>query len=847
MQLKNELIDLPSLHKIIDHFPLKMSPDSYVADAIILMNQAQSHSYQPLNSSTLIPSSTLSQKVTSYVLVVEETQLLGIFTISDVLRLTALGKDLSKVKIAEVMTQPVITLKQSNFQDILTVLLLFKKYQIHHLPIVDDQEKLLGIVTESGLLQELDLVKMLGVIEDEICLRKQTESMLRGLTDDLEKRVAERTVELIVTNQNLQQEITERKQAEASRTESEERLNLALEAGKMGIWDWNITTNKYLWCINMGTLHGLPNNSLSPNIESFLDLVHPEDRKSFIKSVTDSIQQGSGFCAEYRAVWPDGSLHWLKCKGKVFYNETGQPQRMVGATIDISESKKTAQQIYEQAALLDIATDAIFVRDFQMDILFWNQGAERIYGWQIHEALGKNLKDIFHVTTSYEEEVIALKAVIKHGSWLGELSKVTKSGQEIIVESRWTLMFDTEGSPKSILIVDTDITEKKLLEEQFLRTQRLESIGTLAGGIAHDINNILTPILGAAQILKGKFGKNQELHQQMLTIIENNAKRGAILVTQVLSFARGFKGKNTIVQVRHLIGEIIQVARQTFPKSIEFITQIPEDLWAVSGDATQLHQVIMNLVVNAHDAMPNGGILSISAQNRYIDEAYCRMHLEAKVGNYIVISVQDTGIGMSPNILERIFEPFFTTKEIGTGTGLGLSTVRGIIKSHDGFMTVSSQVGQGSKFKMFLPALEAPQIEVLDELEMPLGEGELILVVDDEAQIRDVTTVILENHNYQTMTASNGIEAIALYVQHKSQISAVLMDMMMPEMDGMTAIRTLQKIDPNVQVIASSGLSTTDVLPQVDEMEVKAVLLKPYTASELLQNLNNIFKTDSRL
>ncbi|MBD2566520.1 PAS domain S-box protein [Anabaena lutea] len=842
MQFKNQLIDLPSLHKLIDHYPLKISPNSYVVDAIILMNQEQSDSCELANYPTSFPSSKLSKKVTSYVLVVEGTQLLGIFTIRDVLRLTALGMDLSRVKISEVMTQQLITLKQSDFRDILTVLLLLKQYQIHHLPIVDDEEKLVGIVTESGLLQELDLVKILGVIEDELCGSKQTESVWRGLTDELEQRVAERTVELVAANQSLQQEINERKQAEAALRESEERLTLALEAAKMGIWDWDITRSNYLWSPNMGPLYGLPSNTLCPNIENFLNLIHPEDRESFIQAVTCSIEQGSEFGIEYRAVWPDGSLHWLNSSGKVCYDETGQPTRMIGTTRDISERKQTAQQIYEQAALLDIATDAIFVRDFQMDILFWNQGAERIYGWQIHEALGKNLKDLFCSTSSYQQEAAALKAVIKYGSWLGELCKVTKFGQEIIVESRWTLMFDGEGHPKSILIVDTDITDKKQLQEQFFRTQRLESIGTLAGGIAHDINNILTPILGAAQILKGKFSKNPELHQQMLTIIENNAKRGATLVKQVLSFARGFKGERTIVQLRHLIGEIIQIARHTFPKSIEFVTQISEDLSAVSGDVTQLHQVIMNLVVNARDAMPEGGILNISAQNMYIDEAYTRMHLESKVGNYIVITIMDTGIGMSPSILERIFEPFFTTKEVSAGTGLGLSTVRGIIKSHDGFITVSSQVGQGSKFKIFLPAVEAPQNQALDQLEMPLGQGELILVVDDEAQIRDVATIILENHNYQTMTASNGIEAIALYAQHKQEISAVLMDMMMPEMDGITAIRTLQKIDPKVQVIASSGLSTTDVLPQADEMEVQAVLLKPYTANQLLQNLNDIFR-----
>ncbi|BAZ33710.1 hypothetical protein NIES4074_62240 (plasmid) [Cylindrospermum sp. NIES-4074] len=388
--------------------------------------------------------------------------------------------------------------------------------------------------------------------------------------------------------------------------------------------------------------------------------------------------------------------------------------------------------------------------------------------------------------------------------------------------------------------LDINITKEKQLEEHFLRAQRLESLGTLASGIAHDINNILTPILAAAQLLKGRFAKDEERYSQLLAIIENNAKRGAALVKQVLSFARGIKGERVIVKVKHLIVDIIQIAKQTFPISIEFTIQIQEDLRAVAGDPTQLHQVLMNLVVNARDAMPEGGNLKITADNIFIDEDYTRMHLESKVGHYIVITVIDTGMGMTPKILNRIFEPFFTTKEVGAGLGLGLSVALGIIKSHEGFITVSSQVGKGSIFKIFLPAVEVPQAPNVDILDVAPGQGELILVVDDEQQIRDVVTIILETHNYQTLTASNGIEAIAVYAQHKKRIKAVLMNIMMPEMDGITAIRTLQKMNPQVQIIACSGLNAIELLPESGEIEVQAVLLKPYTASDLLRHLNQI-------
>ncbi|MFB2768287.1 response regulator [Pelatocladus sp. BLCC-F211] len=505
---------------------------------------------------------------------------------------------------------------------------------------------------------------------------------------------------------------------------------------------------------------------------------------------------------------------------------------------EISERKQAEQKIREQAALLDIATDAILLRDWDNTIRFWNQGAEHLYGWKTQEAIGKNANQLLYKPETVSQLENVRKSLAESGAWQGELHQITKEGKAIIVASRWTLMRDQDGQPKSILTVNTDITEKKLLESQFLRAQRLESVGTLAGGIAHDLNNILTPILTAAQLLQLKQPNIDDRSQQMFKTIESNAKRGAALVKQVLYFTRGVEGKRTIVQIGHLCAEIKQIVEETFPKSIEFSTNIPPNLWAVIGDPTNLHQVIMNLVVNARDAMPNGGTLSISAENIFIDEQYARMNIDACVGPYIAITVADTGIGMQAEILDRMFEPFFTTKEIGKGTGLGLSTVRGIIKGLGGFVSVFSTVGRGTKFKVFLPAVEATATPISEDLELFKGNGELILVVDDEAKILETTKISLETYNYTVMTAKDGIEAIALYAQYQDQISAVLMDMMMPSMDGVTTSRTLQKIDPLVKIIAISGLAANGKL--AGNPAVKAFIAKPYTTKELLQTLHSV-------
>jgi len=503
------------------------------------------------------------------------------------------------------------------------------------------------------------------------------------------------------------------------------------------------------------------------------------------------------------------------------------------------ERKRAEQKISEQAALLDVATDAILVRDLDNQILFWNKGAERLYGWKALDAVGKNVLDLLDGEQQAKLKQVQ-KILLQNGEWQGELHQLTKDDKEVIVESRWTLVRDEEGQPKSILVVNTDITQKKQLEAQFLRAQRMESIGTLASGIAHDLNNVLTPILMTAQLLEAE--PQEERYQRLLPVLVANAKRGANLVKQVLSFAKGLEGKFTILQVKHLISEIKQIIKETFPKSLEIRTDIPQSLWTVSGDATQLHQVLMNLCVNARDAMPDGGRLSICAENQFIDRSYAQMHLDAQVGSYIVVTVTDTGMGIPPEILDRIFEPFFTTKELGKGTGLGLSTVMGIIKSHNGFINVSSVIGKGTEFKVYIPAIESTEAEVLEDTELPIGHGELVLVVDDEVAIREITKTSLEAYNYKVITACDGIEAIALYAEHRDEISIVLTDMMMPSMDGLTTIRTLRKINPQVKIIAISGLASGDKLAAVIGTGVKTFLSKPFTTQELLKTLDGLLR-----
>ena len=511
--------------------------------------------------------------------------------------------------------------------------------------------------------------------------------------------------------------------------------------------------------------------------------------------------------------------------------------RIIEAYQNERQKQQAIAKNLEQAALLDVATNAIMVRGLDNQILFWNRGAEKLYGWTKAEALAADANELLYRNNSAKLEEIQQMAIAQ-GEWQGELSQVTKAGKKITVESRWTTVTDA-AEPSSFLVVNTDITEQKQLEAQFLRTQRLESLGTLAGGIAHDLNNILAPILGFAKLLPLKLPHVDEQTKDFFKIMETNALRGTALVKQILAFSRGLEGDRGIVQIRHLIVEIGQIINETFPKSLELNINAPKTLWTVNADVNQLHQVLMNLAVNARDAMPHGGKLCIQAENSTVDSEYVRLHLDAAEGSYVLITVTDTGMGIPPEIIDRIFEPFFTTKEIGRGTGLGLSTVIGIIKSHGGFVDVESDRQPGTQFKVFLPACDTTVSHPAENAAVPQGQGESILVVDDESSMREVTKATLETYNYNVLTASNGIEAIALYA-HNQAIDLIIMDIMMPEMDGKTAIRTLKQINPEVEIVAVSGLITSqEIVSQLDG-DVRAFMSKPYTNEDLLEIVHHI-------
>jgi PAS domain S-box-containing protein len=513
--------------------------------------------------------------------------------------------------------------------------------------------------------------------------------------------------------------------------------------------------------------------------------------------------------------------------GSVLFNsvEWYRMRRRLEAARRLAEAK-----IREQAALIDKAHDAILVQDLAGKILYANPSAERLYGWTSAQLLAGAAEDELFSPDAAAAQT-ACTTALQQGEWNGELRQQTRSGQAVIVASRWTLIRDDAGRPRGLLLINSDITEKKLLEAQFLRTQRMNTVGTLAGGMAHDLNNALAPILMGVQLLRRKTIDEDAV--KLLGLMETNTIRGADLVRQVLLFARGRGGEFERLEPGPLVREMEKLVRETFPKNIAVESFLPEDLWAVRGNPTQIHQVLLNLCVNARDAMPDGGRLSFAADNVELTAAEAAAIPEAKSGEYVSLLVSDTGTGIPPEVRAKMFEAFFTTKGEGRGTGIGLSTVMGIVKSHGGCLRVESEPGQGTIFEVFLPraAGTASAEPSAASATPPRGDGELILVADDERAIRELIGDGLTSQGYRVLVAADGAGAFELFKQHQSAVRLFLTDAAMPVMDGARAIAEVRRLQPGLPVILT-GAGPADA--QSHESASLIRLPKPFSLDELL-------------
>lgn len=574
------------------------------------------------------------------------------------------------------------------------------------------------------------------------------------------------------------------------------------------------------------------------------ELEATEEGGATIAALSDRLSREKRLVFERTLLSKGGRRIPVELSVRSFPAEAGQ--MAIAAARDITERRKAEEAQRRSAQQLRDILDSLFafvgLLSLNGILLEVNRAPLEVGGVKREEVIGTYFPQAYWWSYSPDVQAQLKDALARAGR--GEFIRYdvairVAGGREMIVDFALSPLREEDGRVRQLVATAVDITERKKLEQQFLRAQRVEAIGTLASGVAHDLNNILAPMLMAASLIKDKL--NSPRDQAVARIIETGAQRGAAVIRQLLTFSRGSEGPRGAVQVRHLINDMVHLAQETFPRNIDVERNAPSDLWPVKADATQLHQVLMNLCVNARDAMPQGGKLSVSADNIRLTEATARLNPMAKPGPHVVVSVADTGEGIPQDIIDRIFDPFFTTKPVGKGTGLGLSTVLAIARNHGGFVTVYSEPGRGTVFKVYLPADEGAVAETSDlQPTVPRGNGEQLLFVDDEEPLREAAQQVLEEHGYCVLTATNGEEGVRLFVQHRETVRLVITDMMMPVMDGLDMIRSLRIADARIPIIATSGLDEVSRRDELSALAVTDILVKPCESTHLLRTIHRL-------
>jgi PAS domain S-box-containing protein len=648
---------------------------------------------------------------------------------------------------------------------------------------------------------------------------------------------------------SIRTDITGRKQTEEQLRKDEELLREVNRVTGLGIFEHDHQTDVIYWSPEQRRHYGW--GATEPvTLQDVINCAHPEDKEKIAAAIRQAHDPaGNGrYDVEHRIVRRDGALRWIMVRSQSYFEGEGADRYCrltVGAELDITERKSAEEELNSERTLLrtlfDLLPDYIYIKDEQSRFIACNDHCARGMGAASPQAvIGRTDADFYpsDLAAKFRAQELAVLA----GTPLLDHEDVFRrpDGQNQSLLTTKLPLRDRSGKITGIVGTGRDITERKLLEEKFLRVQRLEAIGTLAGGVAHDLNNILAPMLMAAGLLKDKMVDQRD--RDILLMVEHGAQRGASIIGQLLTFSRGIEGERVSVQLRHLVKELTHMMHETFPRNITIECQTPPDLWCVMADGTQLHQVLLNLCVNARDAMSGGGKLTLEAANVELGDARVRTNPQAKPGPHVVISVSDTGHGIPPTIIHRIFDPFFTTKGVGKGTGLGLSTVMGIVKSHGGFLTVYSEPGRGTVFKVYLPAQVEAVVPQAGKSSAPAstGHNELILVVDDEDMICEMMNRTFLKHGYRVLIAHNGGEALQLFIQHHGAVQLVVTDVMMPVMGGVELIQSLRVLDPHVRVIASSGLDQDARRAELRAMGVTDLLNKPFGAPELLKMVERV-------
>jgi len=655
-------------------------------------------------------------------------------------------------------------------------------------------------------------------------IHRRREGDLFRQAEELERRVRERSDQLLVS-------ALEKRQAE-------DRLHFVLDSADVGYWAYDMRQGATTRSPQHDRLFGYKVPLRHWDYKTLLRHVHPDDREAVDRELRATMAEGNR-SLEFRIVWPDGSVHWLWSSARMHPGASGEPAHINGVIVDITSRRRAEDELREQAQLLDLAHDAILALDRRGRICFWNRGAEQMYGYSRDEALGMVAHELLQ-TQSPDPLHEVERMVVDRGHWEGELTHTRKDGSRLVVSTRWAARLGASGEHLGWLEINTDITERRRIEEQLRHTQKLESLGVLAGGVAHDFNNLLTGILGNASLALDRI-QEPNPHRELIEEVMRAAERAADLTRQLLAYAGKGRFVMRNVDLAALVKEMSGLVQTSIAKRVQVRLQL-EEVPPVFADQGQMQQIVMNLVINAAEAVgPEGGTVLVRTAVQPVDEQYIGTMSSAgellRPGNYVMLEVHDSGCGMDEEVVKKIFDPFFTTKF--AGRGLGLSAVLGIVRSHLGALKVYTQPGRGSTFKLLFPVskqsgTESP-IEPVGDL---VGTG-TVLVVDDEEVVRRAARHALERYGYQVLMANDGREAIEIY-QREPEITLVLLDLTMPVMSGEETLRQLQTMNSEVRVLLTSGYNEVEAVQRFAGKGFAGFIQKPYTAASLAERVKEV-------
>jgi PAS domain S-box-containing protein len=652
----------------------------------------------------------------------------------------------------------------------------------------------------------------------------------------------------------------------------EERFRIAQIAGGTGWFEWDLETDEWEWTPHVAVLFGFDPQTPRQQLADWLPAIFMDDVPKLRSAV--EISGGSGpYYVEFRVTHPDDSVHWLAGKGEVTLDETGRTRRVAGVYYEISERKalearlltlnegleaRVADRARQLAAttarleeterrfqlLIDAVTDyAIFMLDVAGHVVSWNPGAQRIKGYSSEEIIGQHFSR-FYTEDDRRQDLpgTALATAVRTGKYEAEGSRVRKDGSTFVANVVINAIRNPSGTLLGFSKITRDITEKKAFEDQLRQAQKMEAIGHLTGGVAHDFNNLLTVIMGNLEHLDRILPPAQP-SQRIIAAALRGASRAAILTHRLLAFSRRQPLSPQVLSVNKLVAGMSDLMHRTLGEAIFIETVLAGGLWPTLADSNQLENALINLAINARDAMPDGGKLTIETANTHLDDAYARMHDEVQPGQYVGIFVTDTGIGMSTETAAQAFDPFFTTKEIGQGTGLGLSQVYGFIKQSGGHVKIYSEVGDGTTVKLYLPRHRGAEDLTDDRQEaqrVPQGRSELVLVVEDDPDVRDYTVEMVGDLGYSVLSAPDGASALRLLDSNR-EVSLLFTDVGLPGgMNGRQLADQARRRRPRLKVLYTTGYARNAIVHQGRLDPGVEVIFKPFTYSDLATRIRRV-------